>query len=501
MSELDDLSPTTSSNSGIPSLDDVPVAQGSSGSMAGPNVSSTSMAAGLGPSATVGIDLRALGRKLGRWAAWGFGLLFVFIISAWISLPTRSIAWRISHEARKAGFNINVDDVKIRPWGSAKLEHVVWSFKPSRPDSTPVPFVIEELDISFSLFRYLVLDDLDLEFEGTLDEGKITGAFFKSDEKSRIAFAIEKLPLYAVPKLQEAVNAPVRGYFELSVDMTAPNNEWAKSSGRLEVHCQSCTIGDGQTKLYVPGTKKKSMLRKGVTIPEIDLGALDGVLEIVDGKAVAEEFGTESEDIQFKISGDITFKDPIQNSRLNLLIKIFISPSLRERSDNIDLLVATASPKVKMDPPDEGWLGVVLEGNFKHRRFRGIKRKSRAQRLREKRDRRNRRAKERREERARKRAARKKAKEKQPEEQQQEEAQEQEEVPPEVLSDPQRQLPPEAGIVREEAGDEAGDEEEESEEEEPGEDEEELDEDEEPDEEDETEGEEQTEDETEQFPQ
>jgi type II secretion system protein N len=375
-----------------------------SGSGVRPSASLTSglMAGGLG-----GFEWRPLARKLGRGAAWLGGLFLIFMISAWMSLPTRSLAWRISHEARKAGFILSVEDLSIRPWGSATLENVVWSFKPSRPDSTPVPFVVEELDVSFSILKYLLFDTIDVEFEGTMDEGAMTGAFYKSDDESHIEFEISDLPLYGVPKLQEAVNAPVRGIFALSIDITAPGNEWAKSTGRLEVHCYSCTVGDGETKLFVPGSKKTSMLAKGVTIPEIDLGTLDGVLEIADGKAVAEEFGTESNDIVFRISGDIEFDDPIDNSRLNLLIKVFIDPSLRKRSDQVDLLVLTANPKVLMDPPDEGWMGVVLEGNLKHRRFRGIKSKSRQEALREKREASRAAAKQRAEQRAQQRAAQK----------------------------------------------------------------------------------------------
>jgi type II secretion system protein N len=367
---------------------------------------SASLTSGL-MSAGVGFEWRTLARKLGRGAGWAAGLFLIFLISAWISLPTRSLAWRISHEARKAGFILSVEDLSIRPWGSATLENVVWSFKPSRPDSTPVPFVVEELDVSFSVLKYLLFDTIDVEFEGTMDEGSMAGAFYKSDDESHIEFEIADLPLYGVPKLQEAVNAPVRGIFALSIDITAPGNEWAKSTGRLEVHCYSCTVGDGETKLFVPGSKKTSMLSKGVTIPEIDLGTLDGVLEIADGKAVAEEFGTESNDIVFRISGDIEFDDPIDNSRLNLLIKVFIDPSLRKRSDQVDLLVLTANPKVLMDPPDQGWMGVVLEGNLKHRRFRGIKSKSRQEALREKREASRAAAKQRAEQRAQQRAAQK----------------------------------------------------------------------------------------------
>ena len=54
-----------------------------------------SMAAGLGPSGG-GFDIRGFLRKIGRGLAWAFGLFIVFLVSAWISLPTRSIAWRIS---------------------------------------------------------------------------------------------------------------------------------------------------------------------------------------------------------------------------------------------------------------------------------------------------------------------------------------------------------------------------------------------------------------------
>lgn len=341
-----------------------------------------------------GPSLRDLWPKVRRALVWAFALTLVFIVSAWISLPTRSIAWRIAHEARAKGFNISVEDLSIRPWGSASLNGVVWNFAPSRPDSAPVPFVIEELDVHFSIINYLLFDEIDVEFEGTLDEGTIAGGYFKGDDESRFTASIEDLPLYGVPKLQDTVSAPLRGTFALAIDLTMPEGKWSEANGRMEIHCYSCTIGDGESKLFVPGTAKTSMLAKGVTIPEIDLGTLDGVLQVTDGKAVAEEFGNESDDIRLRISGDILFKDPVGKSQLNLLFKVFVSPTLRSRSDQLDLMVATASDKVKMDPPDEGWLGFFLEGNFSNRRFRGIKSLTKAEALRVKREAREKRKKD-----------------------------------------------------------------------------------------------------------
>ena len=50
-----------------------------------------SMAAGLGPSHSpfAGLDLRSVGRKVGRVAAWAGALFLIFMVSAWVSLPTR----------------------------------------------------------------------------------------------------------------------------------------------------------------------------------------------------------------------------------------------------------------------------------------------------------------------------------------------------------------------------------------------------------------------------
>ncbi|EDM81061.1 hypothetical protein PPSIR1_25816 [Plesiocystis pacifica SIR-1] len=469
----------------IPDLDQVPVPAGSSmtSSGVGPSASMSGTPPSLEPSGG-GFDVGGLLRKLGRGAAWFFGLLFVFVMAAWISLPTDSLSWRISHEARKQGVLIHIDEIKLRPWGAAKLEGVTWSFKPSRPDSTPVPFVVEELDVRFHILKYLVFGTVDVDFEGALDEGELSGGYYQSEDESRANVHIADLPLYAVPKLQGAVNAPVRGLFALDVDLTAPKNEWAKASGKLEIHCASCTVGDGETKLYVPGSKK---LSKGLTIPEIDLGTLDGVLTVTDGKAVAEEFGNESDDILIKISGDITFKDPLDKSRLNLIIKFFVTPELRENNPPIDFMVKGTDEKVKMDPPDDGWLGVVLDGNFKYRRFRGIKQKTKEQMQREKREKASQRRRERDARRAEQRAEREakmaEAKANQGTAGEPGEPDGGPANPPgssgsEEPSTETRRIPPEAGVVAEvaeaeEAGEEGNGEEEGEEEEEEGEEEEE----------------------------
>lgn len=364
---------------------------------------SRSTTAGVVPKPTFAAVLR----KLRRYALYGVGLTFVFLVFAWINLPTKAIAWRISHEAKKQGMMITVDDLSISPFGSVTLEGVVWSFKPTHPDQASVPFVMEELEFDVSLLS-LLIGNVDVDLEGTLDEGAITGNFTRGSDEGSMTLELEDIPLYSVPKLQQAVNAPVRGLFGLEVDLTLPGNKFENAYGTMQLTCASCTVGDGETKMYVPGAR--GMLSQGVTVPEINLGAIVGTLNVDKGEAVMEEFEAQGDDITLKMGGRMLLRDPFPRSRLDLIIKLFVSEDLQQQNDQIRLMIATSSKTAHMDPPDEGWLGFKLQGSVGRPSFRGIKSKSREERLREARNKRAERDAERRKKKA-QREADKKAKE------------------------------------------------------------------------------------------
>lgn len=350
-----------------------------------------------------------LWRRLRRGLLWGVGLFAVFLVFAWINMPTRAIAWRLSQEAKKKGAMVDIADVWISPTGKVTLYEVTWHFPPSRPEQQPVPFVVEEMDVNMSLWRYLLLGDVVVDIDGRLDEGHISGSFTRSDEDSSLKLEVEELPLYSVPKLQQSMNAPLRGLFGASIDLTLPDNKFGDANGTLSIRCSECVVGDGETKLYVPGAKK--MLAKGVTVPEIELGSMVGDFVVEDGIATAEEFEAKSDDLTIKVAGKMELKDPFGRSRFDLVVKVLIEQQLRDSSESIDLLVATASPKSQMDEPGwEGWLGYKLTGYVKRPKFTGIKSKSRAERIREARENREQRKREAAEKRKEREAARNKAK-------------------------------------------------------------------------------------------
>src|SRR5690606_26746558 len=118
-----------------------------------------------------------------------------FVLFAWLSLPTRALAWRLSHEAKARGYIVDIEDVSISPFGGVTLENVQWTFEPSRPGQVPTKFVIDEIDVDVSLLA-LVMGDIDVDMEAVLDEGTITAHYDRSAEQSSFSLEIADLPLY-----------------------------------------------------------------------------------------------------------------------------------------------------------------------------------------------------------------------------------------------------------------------------------------------------------------
>ncbi|MBK8236981.1 MAG: type II secretion system protein GspN [Deltaproteobacteria bacterium] len=316
--------------------------------------------------------MRAFARRLRSIAGWGAISLAFFLLFTWLCLPTRAIAWRIGHEARKAGYIIDVRDVSVSLLGNITLEDVTWTFEPSRPDAVPGKFLLTTVDVDVS-FLSLLVGNMDIDVEAHAVDGVITAHYERDAEQSSIQIEVADLPLYDVPKARQALNAPLSGLFALKVALEMPGNKFAKAAGTIELTCAACSIGDGEAKLYIPGSKG---LKDGTVIPQIDLGTFTGKMVVEKGKATTEGLmETKSEDIELSVEGDIEFKDPVQKSRIDMTLKLNLTEKLQQRSEKLRLVFQGADAKSRLDPPEQG-LGYVLSGAISNPKFRGIKAKT-----------------------------------------------------------------------------------------------------------------------------
>jgi len=352
------------------------------------------------------------GRKLLRMVRRGLGyfalFVFVFVFATWLSLPTDAIAWRIGHEARKAGYAIDVRGVSVSPFGGITLEEVTWIYEPSRPGQIPENFYLEEVDIDISLLS-LIIGRISVEVDSAIDDATIHAEYRRSSSESTIKFEVNELPLYEVPKVRQAVNAPLTGLFGVKVDLTMAENKWVNAEGSIEISCAACTVGDGETLMYVPGVKR-GLLVEGLTLPEIELGSLGGTLQVANGLASTEGIETTSKDLQAKLTGTMDLNDPFKRSRVDFQIKFFLTDALREKSEKLNLMVQTADPKARLEGEEEGWLAYSLYGSISRPRFVPKRAKSKTDSRRERREREKQKAADREKKKRKKSAAKKPAK-------------------------------------------------------------------------------------------
>src|SRR5262249_30712668 len=131
-----------------------------------------------------------------------------------------------------------------------------------------------------------------------------------------------------------------------------------QAAGSIEVSCEGCSVGDGKSKLTMPGDP---MLSQGVTVPKIKLGKLSGSLTVDKGRATFKDFRAHSPDVDIEIDGFIDLRDPLQLSIVHLYVRFRPSDALVKREPTIELMNNMLAATAKR--PD-GYLGFSLNGTL-----------------------------------------------------------------------------------------------------------------------------------------
>jgi len=58
-----------------------------------------------------------------------------------------------------------------------------------------------------------------------------------------------------MPGLGQIVGLPLEGKLEVKLDVTAPKGLMPQAAGSVTLVCEGCALGDGKTKVAVPGIR------------------------------------------------------------------------------------------------------------------------------------------------------------------------------------------------------------------------------------------------------
>ncbi|MCS6914780.1 MAG: type II secretion system protein GspN [Myxococcales bacterium] len=303
-----------------------------------------------------------------------FGL-FVFLVALYVSLPRDRLRERLERELSQevgppsrlgTGMDVTIGELglSLLPPG-VRLEEVALRQRSTTPgpDGTarkPRTYFIESLVVRTSLLDLLrgrrsLRVDLKA-FGGTL-HAQASLAGLKASAQIRAA----DIALARVPGLAQIVPLPLGGQMGLRLDLEGEVDARQQrlitttTSGLIEITVESGVIGDGKTKLIVPGDP---FLSQGLTFPRLRLGRVAGRVVVGKQRATLDQFRIQSPDGEALLEGYIELRDPFPLSELHLYLRFRPSPELSRREPTLELLVNSMSAGKRPD----GFLGFAIQG-------------------------------------------------------------------------------------------------------------------------------------------
>jgi type II secretion system protein N len=200
------------------------------------------------------------------------------------------------------------------------------------------------------------------EFAYNLDvqalDGRIEADEHTEKARSRTRIGTKEISLALVPGVKDAINLPLAGRLNLSLDLTKPNHRNGEASGTLSWTCAACGIGDGKEKLKIASNP---LLAEGMSFPRMTLGDFGGKITFNKGVGRLQGVHTRSADGELFIDGEIRLADPVGYSYLDLYVRFKLSEALLRRADKLQILLQLAET---MGKRSDGFYGFRLTGSF-----------------------------------------------------------------------------------------------------------------------------------------
>jgi type II secretion system protein N len=219
----------------------------------------------------------------------------------------------------------------------------------------PIRLRIDSARVSVSPLARLVGDEA-YSFSADTLGGDIDVDWEGSKTKSRLAVKSRELAMADLPGVKETLNIPLAGKLGVKLDVDMPGNRLGAAGGSVSWTCAGCVIGDGKSKLKIPG-----ILQEGLSLPRLKLGDLTGRVAIDKGVGKLQGVQAKSPDGELYVEGEIRFADPMPLSQVDLYVRFKLSDALLKSSDSLKLIFQLIE---NMGKRPDGFYGVRLTGSM-----------------------------------------------------------------------------------------------------------------------------------------
>ena len=290
-----------------------------------------------------------------KWLGYPLFFFLCFVFFAYKTFPYERLADRLVQEAQARGYELEIIDLTHSGLTGLTFENLRLVLPAEGEGSPPVDVIFDELTVSTTLFS-LISDTKSYSFDAELAGGEVEGDIVLGENTMEIEAELDDINLGALPILRRFTMLPLSGTLNGDIVLAMPS-EIAESTGNVEITIEGLSVGDGESKLEIPGWG-------GLTLDKADAGNLELVATIEEGSAKIERATSHGKDVELDVLGRVRLLRPLKRSELNIMLRVKIQDAYKERSAKVATMLELASSGLKAAQTADGAIQYVVAGSL-----------------------------------------------------------------------------------------------------------------------------------------
>lgn len=294
-------------------------------------------------------------KKILQWTGYPLFFFLCFVFFAYKTFPYGKLADRIVKEAHAQGYEVEIIDLTHSGLTGLELEGVRLTVPSEEEGMPPLELIVAELTVGTSLFS-LISATKSYDFEAELAGGEVEGDITLGETEMEVDVEIDDIDLGALPALKKFTKVPLKGVLGGEIAFSMPS-EVAESTGEVDIGIEGLIIGDGESKLEIPGWG-------GLTVDPADAGNLELVATIDKGVAKIERAKAHGKDLELDVLGRVRLQRPLKRSDLNIMLRAKIMDAYKEKSAKVSTMLELASSGLKAALTADGAIQYSIAGSL-----------------------------------------------------------------------------------------------------------------------------------------
>ena len=290
-----------------------------------------------------------------KWLGYPLFFFLCFVFFAYETFPYERLADRLVQEAQARGYELEIIDLTHSGLTGLTFENLRLVLPAEGDGSPPVDVIFDELTVSTTLFS-LISDTKSYSFDAELAGGEVEGDIVLGENTMEIEAELDDINLGALPILRRFTMLPLSGTLNGDIVLAMPS-EIAESTGNVEITIEGLSVGDGESKLEIPGWG-------GLTLDKADAGNLELVATIEEGSAKIERATSHGKDVELDVLGRVRLLRPLKRSELNIMLRVKIQDAYKERSAKVATMLELASSGLKAAQTADGAIQYLVAGSL-----------------------------------------------------------------------------------------------------------------------------------------